>query len=308
MSVATASPARPTTGPEQYGSPSHSEWLDIDWSKHQRWVTVEDRPVNVIDIGQGPPLLFVHGHAGCWQNWLENIPHFARTRRVIAFDLPGFGWSPMPREEISMTGYARIADLLCAALDLDEIAVVGNSMGGFIAAEMAIRHPRRVDRLALIAAAGLSRHYIRIPINVMSSRLARPELLFRIAAAPYPRARVLARRARWRKLALWAVAHHPERLSPPIAAYLIAGSGRPAAAPASVAMATYDFRDRIGEIDCPTLVLWGENDFVIHSGAADRYEKLIPHSRKVMLADTGHVPMVERPAQFNRIVEEFLAS
>ena len=306
MPVATASAARPAQPPDEYGSPAHSDWLDIDWSRHQRWLTVDGRAVNVIDIGDGPPVVFVHGHAGCWQNWLENIPHFARDHRVIALDLPGFGWSQMPRGDISITGYARTVDLVCEQLGVDSAAVVGNSMGGFIAAEMAIRHPDRVARLVLVAAAGLSRHYIRIPIRVMSSRHLNPELLYKLAAAPYPRARVMARRKRLRKLALWAVVLYPERLSPPMAAYLIAGSGRPGAAPASVALATYDFRDRVGEIRCPTLVLWGEDDFVIHAGAADRYEKLVPQSRKVVFADTGHVPMLERPARFNAEVARFL--
>jgi pimeloyl-ACP methyl ester carboxylesterase len=54
-------------------------------------------------------------------------------------------------------------------------------------------------------------------------------------------------------------------------------------------------------------VLWGENDFVIDAGAADRYERLIPNSRKVLFADTGHVPMVERPARFNAVLEAFLS-
>jgi pimeloyl-ACP methyl ester carboxylesterase len=305
--VATVSAAPAAQDAGEYGSPPHSAWIDIDWSRYQRWLTVDGRPVNVIEIGEGPPLLFVHGHAGCWQNWLENIPYFAQNRRVIVPDLPGFGWSPMPAGEVSITNYAGILDSICDQLEIDGAAVVGNSMGGFIAAEMAIRFPQRVERLGLIAAAGLSRHYMRIPISVMANPRGGGKVLFRLFAAPYDRARKLSRRRRLRKLSLWAVVRHPERISPPMAAYLIAGSGKPGAAPASIALATYDFRDRVGEIACPTLVLWGEDDFVIAAGAADRYERLIPNSRKVVLADTGHVPMVERPAQFNAILEEFLA-
>jgi pimeloyl-ACP methyl ester carboxylesterase len=304
VSAASAAPVAHDAG--EYGSPPQSPWRDIDWSEHQRWIVVDGRPVNVIEIGGGPPLLFVHGHAGCWQNWLENIPYFAQTRRVIIPDLPGFGWSPMPAGEVSITNYAAILDALCDQLDIDAAAVVGNSMGGFIGAEMAIRFPQRVERLGLIAAAGLTRHYMRIPISVMANPRG-GKLLFRLLAAPYDRARKMARRRRLRTLSLWTVARHPERISPPMAAYLIAGSGKPGSAPASIALATYDFRDRVGEIACPTLVLWGEDDFVIAAAAADRYERLIPNSRKVVLADTGHVPMVERPAQFNRTLEDFLA-
>src|SRR5213592_622642 len=82
-----------------YGPVGRSAWLDVDWGAQQRWVTVAERPANVIELGAGdPPVVFVHGLAGSWQNWLENLPHFAERHRVIAMDLPGFGASPMPAE------------------------------------------------------------------------------------------------------------------------------------------------------------------------------------------------------------------
>ena len=57
-----------------YGPEGRPDWLDVDWREHQRWVQIDGRRVNVIEIGEGPPVLFVHGHSGCWQNWLENLP------------------------------------------------------------------------------------------------------------------------------------------------------------------------------------------------------------------------------------------
>ncbi len=111
--------------------------MDVDWSEHQRWVSVEGQWINVVEIGSGPPLLLIHG-LSCWQSWLENICFFARDHRVIAVDLPGFGASPAPAQEISITGYARTLDALCNLLGVECAAVVGNSMGGFIGAELAI--------------------------------------------------------------------------------------------------------------------------------------------------------------------------
>ena len=73
-----------------------SAWLDVDWHEHQRWVTIDGRQVNVVELGSGPPIVFIHGLSGSWQNWLEQLPVFAREHRVIAFDLPGFGESEMP--------------------------------------------------------------------------------------------------------------------------------------------------------------------------------------------------------------------
>ena len=89
-------------------------------------------------------LVFVHGLSGTWQNWLLNIPAFMDSHRVIALDLPGFGESPMPREKISIQGYARILDGLLEQLGVESAAVVGNSMGGFVAAELALSFSTRV--------------------------------------------------------------------------------------------------------------------------------------------------------------------
>ncbi|TML06988.1 MAG: alpha/beta hydrolase, partial [Actinobacteria bacterium] len=117
---------------------------------------VAGAPVNVIDLGEGDPMVFIHGLSGAWVNWLENLPHFAREHRVIAMDLPGFGHSPMPTEQISIAGYGQIVDELLDALGIDRAVIVGNSMGGFIGAEVAIQFSTRVEKLVLISAAGIS--------------------------------------------------------------------------------------------------------------------------------------------------------
>ncbi len=124
--------------------------MTIDWRQHQRWVHVQGRPVNLVEIGEGPPLVFVHGLSGNWQNWLEQLPEFSRDHRCVAVDLPGFGESPMPAEKITISGYGRWLDALFEVLEIEAAAVVGNSMGGFIAAETAIKFPHRVERLVLV--------------------------------------------------------------------------------------------------------------------------------------------------------------
>src|SRR3954464_345609 len=111
-----------------------ADWMDIDWTDHLRWGDVGGRPANVVEIGSGPPIVFVHGLSGSWQNWLEQLPEVAREHRCIAVALPGFGASPMPREKITISGYGRWLDSLMAELGLDGAAIVGNSMGGFIGA------------------------------------------------------------------------------------------------------------------------------------------------------------------------------
>ena len=125
-------------------------------AEHRHEVDVVGAKVNYVEMGEGPPLLFVHGLSGAWQNFLENIPYFARTHRVIAVDLPGFGSSPMPPWEISIPAYGRFLRDFCERLGVDRCSLVGNSMGGFIATEVAITEPDRVDDLVLISAAGIT--------------------------------------------------------------------------------------------------------------------------------------------------------
>ncbi len=67
-----------------YGPEGRSSWLDVDWREHQRWVTVAGTPVNTIDMGEGPAIVFVHGLSGSWPNWLEQLPVFAAETGMLA--------------------------------------------------------------------------------------------------------------------------------------------------------------------------------------------------------------------------------
>jgi pimeloyl-ACP methyl ester carboxylesterase len=307
--MATAPPLPREVDPDGYGPHGRSEWLDIDWNAHQRWVQVLGRRVNLVERGEGPPLLLVHGHSGCWQNWLENIPHFARTHRVVAMDLPGFGFSEMP-DWVSIENYAAFLDALCSELGVDEAAVVGNSMGGFVGAELCARFPTRVTALVLVSAAGLSTRYLGFSSEFYRRKSVRAfaRLTNAYATIPEARAETLVRRRRLRRAVLRAVVKYPERLPGPLTAELLRGSGRPAAPFATDAIVSYDFRDRVGQISCPTLVVWGADDRIVPVEAADSYERAIPDARKVVFPETGHVPMVERPAAFNGLLDEFLAA
>ena len=166
-------PATPADGPDPYGSPD-PEWLRIDWSEHRHQIDVVGSRVNYVEMGEGPPLLFVHGLSGAWQNFLENIPYFARTHRVVALDLPGFGSSPMPPWEISIPAYGRFVRDFCERLGIGRCSLVGNSMGGFIATEVAITEPDRVDDLTLISAAGITWARARREPAVMVAGWAEP--------------------------------------------------------------------------------------------------------------------------------------
>lgn len=283
-------------------------WLAVDWAAHRRWVEVADRPVNVVDVGSGPPVVLIHGHSGAWQNWLEQIPVLARRHRVIAMDLPGFGASPLPRDAITISGYGRIVDELLGTLGVSAAGVVGNSMGGFVGLELAISAPERVERLVLVSAAGVATRYAGVPLSVMDRWSER--VLGRAGrwTAPEPsRAARLARRRRLRRLGFTLLSPHPERIDPRLLyENLVASGPKPGAPRAAAEIARYDVRDRLGEIGCPTLVVWGDRDRIVPPSSADEFVRLIPNARKVVFEDCGHVPMIEQPERFNRLVEDFL--
>ena len=306
-------------GPDAtYADGDDASWMDVDWASLQRPLEVFTEPtspagtggrrVNVLDTGEpadaaGPPLLFIHGWGSNWQSWLLSIPACMGTRRCIALDLPGFGCSDMPSEPISIQGYAKTVDRVCDALGVDRVSAIGNSMGGFVGAELALAFPTRVDRLVLVSAAGLSIEEVPpIALETASRFFARlhPHL------ARFDNA--VARRPRLRRAAMQSVVRYPERLSPALAYELILGSGKPGFVPAVKAMVGYSFRERLREIEIPVLVVWGENDMLVPVEDAEEYVRLIgANARRIVFADTGHVPMIERPSRFHDLLSEFLA-
>lgn len=306
--ITTASTSPPRLDDSSvYGPQGRSPWLDVDWRKHQRWVILDGQPVNVIELGSGPPLVFVHGLSGSWPNWLEQLPMFAAEHRVITLDLPGFGHSPMPGEQISISGYARLLDRLLDTLGIDAAAVVGNSMGGFIAAELAIAFPQRVERLVLISAAGISTFDNSGAVRALPVLRRAERVLTAYTAWMASKSDTVARRPRLRDATLNVVTRHPSRLPAALVAEQLRGSGKPGFMQALQANLNYDFRDRLPEIACPTLIVWGEKDRLITVRDASVFAELIPDSRVVVYKDTGHMSMIERPARFNALLEEFLS-
>ena len=288
-----------------YGRQGRAEWLDVDWERYQHRIEIDGREANYVDIGEGPALVFAHGLGASWQSWLENIPEFARDHRVVAMDLPGFGYSESPSEDISIEYYANWTFRLLDELGIDAAAVVGNSMGGFVSAELAIKVPARVQRLVFVSAA----------IFWQNRRRAQPLVqLARMSDAVVARALVRAtddiatrRRLRYAALAT-AGFRYPQYVSDELAHEMVRSARRTDGfLPALQALAGYDLEEELPKISCPTLIVWGANDQLVSVKDAERLEDLIPASRREVFERTGHVAMLERPERFNRLLEEFLA-
>jgi pimeloyl-ACP methyl ester carboxylesterase len=309
--------ATPADGPDPYGDPN-PEWLGIDWRQQLRRIELdtsglEPHPgspidpattrVNYIELGDGQPLVFIHGLGGCWENWLENVPHFARSHHVIALDLPGFGDSPMPGWEISIQSYGALVNAFCRALGIGPVQMVGNSMGGFIAAEVAVSEPTSVQKLVLVSAAGVSHaRMARAPAET-AGRMAR-------AAAPLVlryRERAL-RRPKLRNQMVRQLFFRPRELPRELIWEIVQGGMHaPGLVAAIRGLAGYDILDRLEDVAIPTLVVWGRNDLVVPASDGVEFARLIRGARLEIFDRCGHLPMAERPVRFNRLLDRFLA-
>ena len=289
---------------DDYGNPD-PDWLKIDWRQHLHRVQLPGAEVNYVEIGEGEPIVFIHGISGSWQNWLENLPHFGTKHRAIALDLPGFGASPMPSWPIDMPAYGRLLHDFCEKLGLGKgVTLVGNSMGGLVAAEAVLGQPSRFNRLVLVSAAGFINTWLPHHRGVATSRAwdrfgARVGALARFSVT-HPVARWINFRfamrypGRLRKELLW------EQVN--------AGVPCPGFTDALTSIIEYDARDRLEDIQIPTMIVWGFEDWVISAAAALSYHRRIPQSRLEIFEHTGHVPQLERPERFNRVLDEFIAA
>ncbi len=295
-------PAFPGT---DYGNPD-PEWLKIDWREHLHQVDLPGaEAVNYVEIGEGDPIIFIHGIAGCWRNWLENLPYFGRGYRAIALDLPGFGASPMPSWPIDMPAYGRLLHDFCEKLGVEGATVVGNSMGGFVAVEAVTAAPGHFERLVLVSAAGI--------INTWNpeERAVVTALAWKLFGPHYARrSRFIVSRRRAREFVFRPFVRYPARLREDLLLEQIENGLKQADGfgDALHAVIRHDIRERLSEIEMPTMIVWGQSDRVIPMAAALSYHRRIPHSRLEIFERTGHVPQLERPTRFNAVLDDFLSA
>jgi pimeloyl-ACP methyl ester carboxylesterase len=297
-----------TTAKDDYALSDDPGWKDISWDEHTHTIELTHGPLNYVDLGPESgktPLVLLHGIGGCWQHWLQNIPRLALERRVIAIDFPGFGASPLPRGgRITMELYTRMVDEVCERLELGAVTLLGNSMGGLVAIKTAQLFPARVERMLLAAPAGVSirRFTHSLPVLFKLIALQSPELQRTLAKVrntqpDHPLAMAVSHPRAFERGLLRAV------FSPSIGS--TAGFAQVAAN-----LAEQSLRGRllagIRSITTPALIVWGRADRILLVADADELAGLIAGSRVAILDDTGHMPMLERPREFNRLTLEFV--
>ena len=253
-----------------------------------RTIVLQGIELRVQRQGVGPPLLVLHGGDGP-QEHLPFWQRFSERFEVIAPTHPGFAGSRLPEHFDDLEDLVYLYLDLMDALDLRDTVLMGFSMGGWLAAEIAIRTTHRLSRLILVDAVGIKpgdreTRDIADIFGMPDAEVAR--LLFHDPAqAP-------------------CVSEQSEAQVTTLAANRIAH-----------AFYTWDpymhnpkLRYRLHRIDVPTMLLWGASDGLVSVAYAEAYRRMIPGARLIVIPEAGHLPQVEQPERFVEHVLSFLAA
>ncbi len=261
-------------------------------SKHrEEKVEVRGTQLRLLCAGTGPPLLYLHG-SGDRGSWLPVFDRFAQTHTVYRPDHPGFGHSAEDGRIDCVHELAFFYLDLLDELELRRVSVVGASLGGWIAADLATIEPRRLERLVLVGASGLRVDGVGQPDVFTLSAVELAELTFH---RPDLRERAVADAG--------ALEQDPDALQ----IYLKNRVGT-----AHLAWNPY-FHDpqlvhRLHRATAPTLVVWGNDDRLVPLEHAARWIDLLPNARLELIDDAGHLPHVEQPERFLELVSPFLVA
>lgn len=266
------------------------------------YVDVKGEPVHFVQRGAGDVLLLLHGFMAWSYTWRHNMAFLSSHARVIALDLRGFGLSSRSAlRGHSLDDQVEFVRNFMDAVGVERAVVCGNSMGGEIALRLALSHPDRVRALILVSTAGLIQRKSRSRIEriALSTPGIGPLLL-----------RVAVMNRRFAEQALRAAYFDSSLVTAAdVAAYLLPARV-PGSAPVLLRMLRdSDFgrtADRLGEINQPVLLVWGEADPWIPPEHGQQLAALLRGSQLLLVPECGHVPHEECPDTFNAAVIQFL--
>jgi pimeloyl-ACP methyl ester carboxylesterase len=239
----------------------------------RRRVQVDRTSVHYVVAGAGKPVILVHGLAGSARWWTPTIPSLAERFRVYAVDLVGFG-ATTSQHSFTLGDAATFLTRWMDRVGIDRASVVGYSMGGFIAADLAANFPNRVDRLVLVDATLFPSGFgvLRPTVGLARTILGLPTRLLLTLLADSVRAGPVA---------------------------ILAAASQ---------LLTTDIWSKLSQIHAPTLVIWGDDDAIVPVSMGRQLSQRIPKAEFVVLHGTDHNPMWRCPDEFNRLVADFLAA
>ncbi|HEY3992026.1 MAG TPA: alpha/beta hydrolase [Ktedonobacteraceae bacterium] len=236
-------------------------------------ITIARQQIFYRVLGQGSPLVLIHGFGVSGHIWQPMLPYLAQKRQVFIVDLPGYGKSTFT-PPWRLREMAPVLITLLRELNLTEVALAGQSMGGAIALHMSVLAPELVERVVLISAAG-------VPLNARLPRLAWRSLCSSLQPGNgnYPR-ELIRDILRPRPLLFWQNARE---------------------------MVRSDFRAEITALTTPALIIWGEADLLLPISLGRALHTALPHATFVTLPNCGHRPMLAHPELLSTTVLDFLA-
>ena len=271
------------------------------------FVEVKGMVVHLRDEGprEDPnPVLLIHGTGASLHTWEGWVKVLKTRRRVISFDLPGFGLTgpytgQYTPDDYRGDTYARFVFDLMDRLKLPSAVVGGNSLGGEVAWRMAVMTPQRVTGLILVDAVGPAFTPQSIPIGFM---IARVPVIGRISEFALPRTVI--------EQSLDDVYGHPEKVTSELVdryfELALRSGNRRALGLRLQQMVPGEDAEKIGSIRQPTLILWGGRDKLIPPAIAEQFHQQIAGSQLLLFKDLGHVPQEEDPARTVEPVKAFL--
>jgi len=256
-------------------------------------VTVFGAKIRYLEMGDAskPKVVLLHGLGASAESWQFTIPALAANYHVIAPDQIGFGKSDKPFLKYRIATYTDFLDKFMAELKIEKASLVGNSMGGWVAGFMAIKYPARVEKIVLVAAAGI------IPEKYDETQIYRLNNSTRDEI-----------RANMKLIFANPMLQNNEALVDQFMMQRVASNdGFTINAIIESIKRKEDFlNNRLGEIKKPTLIIWGKQDGLLPVSDAYIFNKGIANSELVVFDECGHVPQFEKWQDFNKKVLEFL--
>ena len=267
--------------------------------------TIDNHRIAYLDVGQGPPLILIHGFGGSMWQWEYQYSVLAQTHRVIIPDLIGSGLSDKPEVAYNPAGLVDFFRQFMDILNVPQATLVGNSMGAGLAMAMALDHPERVQRLVLISGFPA-----RLEHSIASPRYQR----FLYHRPPL----WLARFGNWMsgrkttELLLKEMVYNPELISPTVIERSFRNRQRGGfLAPLyslldNIQSWEGQYGHRLQQITHQVLLLWGDHDRIFPLKVGEQVKNQLPHVEWHVIPKAGHIAQWEEPGIVNQFILSFL--
>ena len=266
-------------------------------NSYSQFMEIDSRKIHFRDEGNGYPIVLLHGTGASLHTWDSWTTELIKTHRVIRLDLPGFGLTGQdPLKRYSSMDYVNLLDEFLNILGINEFHLAGNSLGGQVAWLYTSKFDHKINKLLLLDPSGFS--FDKVPFVI---QLAKTPLINGFLRYFTPRAFI--------KKNLKEVYFNDSLITPELinryhSLTLFEGNRSAFIDRANIKREDYSYRMKY--IHTHTLIIWGENDYWIPVSDANRFKNAIKNSKVIIMPETGHIPMEERPKESLRIALDFI--